>query len=149
MGALFGIFTAVFWLVLFIDCLRNRFLGRGSKFGWVLALLFGNWIGMILYFIFACTFSPIATRIRGASNKYTTWQPVPPYQSQQPHRSYQPLPSMPYTPPAYPTYEQGYRAQEHAQTSQAAELPTEMSVYESQYEQPQVTYPEMPPQEQW
>lgn len=147
MGALFGILTAVFWLVLFIDCVRNRYLTRNGKTIWVLVLIFGNWIGMLLYFGLACTFSPIANRLR-ASGAFTTWRSMSSYQSRQPYQPYQAPPSAMYTPPNYPSYEQGYQAQQRTPVSDVTEPPTEISVYESQYEQPQVPYPEMPPQEQ-
>jgi hypothetical protein len=156
--------AAIFWVILLIDCIRNRFLSGRSKVLWILALLFGNWVGMLLYFFLACSFSPTA-QMRRSAQPYAgaLWQtPAPPYQPYRPYEpyrpSYPPVPASQVSPvpdqydQPYRPYEQGYQAQtkERPKTVQfMKDLPIEEGTsYQSQYEQPQVSYPEMPPQEQ-
>jgi hypothetical protein len=155
----FGFAAAVFWIIMLIDCIRNRFLSGRAKVLWIVLLIFLNWVGMLAYFFLACSFSPTARRIR--ANRTASWQrwqqyvpPARPYQPYQP--PYQaPSPAAPYMPPQQPQqaqpppyrpYEQGYQPQ--VQPFDREELPPEASIYDSHYEQPQATYPEMPPQQQ-
>jgi hypothetical protein len=166
MPGLIGLAMAVFWFVLLIDCFRNPWLSGRSKLLWVLLLFFTSWIGMLLYFLLACSFSPIVQK-RRAINAHP-WPPgVPPTQTyrpyyppyQQPYEPYQP-PVAPISPDAQPyaasyrPYQEGYQAQVRPQdrpkTVQfAQDLPIgEEASDEPQSEQPQATYPLMPPQEQ-
>ncbi len=154
LGPMIGLGMSIFWVVLLIDCLRNPRLSGRAKIGWVLLLFFVNWIGMLLYFLLDCSFSPIARKRREA--RVPSWPPGA--RSSQTYRPYQPLyPPVPPVTPAqyadpYQPYQEGYQAQtkDRPKTVQfVQELPMqEETNYESQYEQPQATYPLMPPQEQ-
>ena len=154
LGPLIGLGMSIFWVVLLIDCLRNPRLSGRAKLGWVLLLFFINWIGMLLYFLLDCSFSPIAQKRRGA--KAPSWPPgARSSQTYRPYQQpYQPLyPSVPpVTPSSYQPYQEGYQAQAQNRPKMmqfVQDLPTqEETNYESQYEQPQATYPLMPPQEQ-
>lgn len=152
----FAFAAAIFWIVMLIDCIRNPSISGRSKVGWICALIFLNWIGMVLYFFLACSFSPTARRMSARRAASQWWQPsyAPPAQPYQPYRpTYQtPPPAAPYVPPPQPAqpyraYERGYQAQARPDFAREEPAP-EASIYESYYEQPQATYPEMPPQQQ-
>lgn len=154
-GPIIGLAISILWIVLLIDCLRNSELSGRAKLIWILLLLFANWVGMLLYFLMACSFSPITRQRR--QDKAHFWSPgAPPFQPYRPYQqqSYQPpSPAPPVTPPSYTApYQDGYQAQDQKRPKTVQFVqdlpPQEETNYESQYEQPQATYPLMPPQEQ-
>ena len=48
-----GLLYLIFWLWMFIDCLKNPTLQGTEKLIWVLVLLFVHVLGPILYFFIA------------------------------------------------------------------------------------------------
>ncbi len=143
---LWAIATTIFWVVMLIDCFRNGRLGS-SKIFWLLLIFFTHIFGALIYFFAACTFSPMshASRRRQHYQQYTPpmRQPVEQYR---PSETYTPpMAPLPTYDPAYRGYDEGYQAHE----TPASPYPNQTSnSVQEQYELPQATYPEMPPQQQ-
>jgi hypothetical protein len=123
--------TTVFWIATLIHCIINK--RGGAKVGWILFIIFTNWIGALAYWIFGYGFA-----------KQKRSQVVLPVQ--QSYVPYQPD----YAPsePSYSPYEQGYQP---VRTQDAPQITPFMADGEEQeevisplYEQPQVMYPEDP-----
>ncbi len=143
---LWAVATTIFWIVMLIDCFRNGRLGS-SKIFWLLLIFFTQIFGAVIYFFAACTFSPInrANRRRQTYQQYTPpmRQPVQPYR---PPVTYEPpVAPTPTYEPSYRGYDEGYQARE----TPAPAYPEQINnPAQEQYEMPQATYPEMPPQQQ-
>ena len=50
-GLLIGIVLIVFWILMLVDCAKNRFRKDWEKFIWILVIVFINWIGALAYLI--------------------------------------------------------------------------------------------------
>lgn len=144
-GELLTLLLTIFWIIMLIDCIRNKGLTGGSKLLWFLFILFTHTVGAFIYLIF------------GRSRHNVQRQQTPPYiYYQPPRRKQQPY----YTPPPvqkkeepYSSYEQGYQVQQQERPASFEGMeqpPVEQPHYNQydQYEQPQATYPEQAPQEQ-
>ena len=47
-----GLIGTVFWLWMLIDCVLRKFKSNTRKIIWVLVIVFGHFIGALIYFIF-------------------------------------------------------------------------------------------------
>ena len=47
---LFGIAVLAFWVWMLVDCITNESSEGNDKLVWVLVILFGSWIGALIYF---------------------------------------------------------------------------------------------------
>ena len=47
-----GLISTVFWLWMLIDCVLRKFKSNTNKIIWVLIIVFGHFIGALLYFFF-------------------------------------------------------------------------------------------------
>lgn len=146
----FTVLTTIFWVWMMADCLFNKRV----RLGWFFFILFTHVFGAVIYFIFACSRrNPVDAlayyieRLTGTSKpkktNSTTYKP-PKYQPPQPAQSY-----------TYTPYQQGYQPQSYQPpippTPPASVYeptpPQEEYMPQAEYEQPTITYPEMPPQE--
>ena len=141
---LLGGIGTIFWIWMLIDCL-NRAKARPHR-GWLFVLIFfTHWVGALIYFLI---FVFPLSRVFGSAS--------------QPPQSTQQKPFIHYTPPRPPASTKPY--QEYQQGYQPRSVPTpasslvnapylqedlSQSTYvSSDYEEPQSTYPEIPPQQQ-
>jgi hypothetical protein len=129
-------FTNVFLILMFVDCFFLNRSQRGSKWWWFFVLMWGNWIGALIYCLVGPSFllQKALPHIRKALSSAENW-----YRER--HRQATPMPA-PYEPP-YTAYQQGHQSQQPESPPQA-----ELFVAEDQYEQPQATYPDLPAQQQ-
>ncbi len=47
-----GLIGTVFWIWMLIDCVLRKFKNNTNKIIWVLIIVFGHFIGALLYFLF-------------------------------------------------------------------------------------------------
>lgn len=152
----FTVLTTIFWVWMMVDCLFNKRV----RLGWFFIILFTHFVGAIIYYFIACSHrNPVDAlayylqRLTGTTTttpkkkaKSTTYTYKPPYY--QPPQQVQPYSSTP--------YEQGYQPQSYQPPTPMPTPPA--SMYEptppqeeympqAEYEQPTITYPEMPPQQ--
>ena len=152
----FTVLTTIFWVWMMVDCLFNKRV----RLGWFFIILFTHFVGAIIYYFIACSHrNPVEAlayylqRLTGTTtttpkkkDKSTTYTYKPPYY--QPPQPVQPYSSTP--------YEQGYQPQSYQPPTPMPTPPA--SMYEptppqeeympqAEYEQPTITYPEMPPQQ--
>jgi hypothetical protein len=130
---IFGLLTTLFWVWMLVDCIRNNRLTHKGL--WVLFILFTHGLGALVYFF---TRGPWLWIYRWA-------QQTPPF--------YQASPAPKQVQETYPSYEQGYQAQEQQPVRRFEEQVYEQPSYsvsplQPQYEEPQIAYPEEPPIQQ-
>ena len=53
-----GIIILIFWIFMIVDCAKRKFRRDGEKILWILIMIFGAWIGAIVYFIVINQFNP-------------------------------------------------------------------------------------------
>lgn len=146
----FTILTTIFWIWMLVDCLFSKKQGGGIKIGWFIFILLTHIVGAVIYFFAACAhqnpvdaFAYYYQYIRRAFQSETQAAP------QQQGQWSQPQPAAP-PPPAYQDYQQGYQAQNQqpAPDSMPVVQKVEMNpdLPQPQYEQPMVSYPEIPQQ---
>ncbi|MEO6892206.1 MAG: PLDc N-terminal domain-containing protein [Ktedonobacteraceae bacterium] len=129
----FSFISAVFIIWMLVDCVRNQAIQ--NKGSWICFILLTQWIGASVYFF-----------ARGP------WMKIKPSLFPQRSSSSYQTPPAPQAMPAetLSAYDLGYQA--HQQTPAPAfpeKTPAPgMSPLHPEYEQLQVTYPEMPPMEQ-
>jgi Phospholipase_D-nuclease N-terminal len=44
------LFFLIFWVVMLIDCIKNKSLTGNEKIVWVLVIALTNWLGALIYF---------------------------------------------------------------------------------------------------
>ncbi len=149
----FTVLTTIFWVWMLIDCLFSKKKGGGIKIGWFIFILLTHIVGAVIYFFAECShqnpvdaFAFYLQYIKRAfqpetqtnTGQQAQWNPPQP----------QPAPPPPHQP--YTDYQQGYQAQnlqpELDASPVAQEVETEQDHPLPQYEQPMVSYPEMPQQ---
>lgn len=131
-------FTTALLILMFVDCFFLNRSQRGSKWWWFFVLMWGNWVGALIYFFLGPSFFLqkalpfIKKQMSSIEDRY-----------REKHRQPKPTMPAPYDPP-YTAYQQGYQPQ------QSSEAPAQVVPFseEDQYEQPQATYPDLPPQQQ-
>jgi hypothetical protein len=137
---LLAIIGMVFWIWMIVDCVRNPLLRGGAKLGWLLLIIFTNWVGALIYFFIGrmrsqATFMPPHSQWYGRPNQPPTY-----YQPSQPPTYYQP--SQPPAEEAYREYQQGYGVVPVERPSQVSDTSNWQH-----YEEPQPSYPQLPQQE--
>ena len=146
----FTILTTIFWVWMLADCLFSKKPGGGIKIGWFIFILLTHIVGAVIYFFAACShqnpvdaFAYYYQYIRRAFQPETQATPRQQVQWSQPQ-------STPPPPPTYQDYQQGYQAQNQQPAPGSVpvvqEVPVEPDHPQPQYEQPMVSYPEMPEQ---
>ena len=152
-GSLISFVGTIFWIVMMIDCLRSQIQHKGR---WMIFMLITNWVGAVVYFFVVrpSILNPFFNFVQGI------FQPQrPPYMQPRQSMRQQPPTQTHMDPPApaaplYRDYQQGYQPQEpyYQPTSSASQVASqavpEQSAYYPSYEQPQASYPEMPPMQQ-
>jgi hypothetical protein len=48
---LFVILAFVFWIMMLVDCIKNRGLSSNERIVWVLVIVFLNWLGALIYLL--------------------------------------------------------------------------------------------------
>lgn len=140
---IFTIVTTIFWIWMLVDCILNKKIRGGSKVGWLIFIFFTQIVGAVVYYFLECKQrNPIEAlhyyyqQFAGAS------RPTPPPYVP-PQRPAAPM----YMPPAetYTDYTGGYRAQEPLTSEESPQ--GQPAQKQPEYEQPIITYPEMPTQQ--
>jgi hypothetical protein len=145
----FTILTTIFWVWMLIDCVFSKKKGGGSgiKVGWFIFILLTHIVGAVIYFFAECTHqNPVDAFAYYYQYIKRAFQPEAQAGPTQPGQSYQPQPA-PASPPSYPDYTQGYQAQKQpapVSTPVEQDVATDSYQPQPQYEQPMVSYPEMP-----
>ncbi len=57
-GIIIGILFLIFWIFMIVDCAKRKFIKDGEKILWILIMIFGTWIGAIVYFFVIRQFNP-------------------------------------------------------------------------------------------
>ena len=57
-GIIIGILFLIFWILMIVDCAKRKFRKDGEKILWILIMIFGTWIGAIVYFFVVKQFNP-------------------------------------------------------------------------------------------
>lgn len=137
---IFSVASTIFMIWMLVDCIRNPKVS--NKAGWFIFIIFTQFIGAAVYFF-----------TRGPWPK--VWQylfpqrPFPVYQA-----PYAPTPQASPAPQpeqeAFTPYERGYQPQQYhsAPVSQTDEETPDTHSLQAEYEQPLLTYPDVPPIEQ-
>ncbi|MBP9759101.1 PLDc N-terminal domain-containing protein [Candidatus Dojkabacteria bacterium] len=47
---LFGLATFAFWIYILIDAVKREYKNENDKLIWILVLVFGGWIGALVYY---------------------------------------------------------------------------------------------------
>jgi hypothetical protein len=153
MGAdFFGLLTTIFLVWMLIDCIFNKNIRGGSKVFWFFVIVFLNWFGALFYFFSECKhrnpFDALAYYYQTITGTMKSNSSAHPYSSQPPRaqQSQAPL-STAY--PTYSDYAQGYQPQAQAplSSSQSADATYYQPESQAEYEQPTISYPEMPQQQ--
>lgn len=148
-GAIIGLLITVFWVWMLIDCLLNTKLSGASKIGWALFIIFTQLVGAMIYFFVKCTNHNPFQAVASYYKTIVQWsQPTtPPYTNAS---YYTPAPPVP-PQPIQRDYQEGYSAYQYQPTRQPAIIPlnqvpnaTAQQSNDEQYEQPMISYPEMP-----
>jgi NhaP-type Na+/H+ or K+/H+ antiporter len=50
-GLLLALLVFVFWVWMIIDCAQRKFKNDLEKIIWILVIVFGSWVGALVYFI--------------------------------------------------------------------------------------------------
>jgi hypothetical protein len=146
-GALIGLLITVFWVWMLIDCLFNRKLSGGSKISWALFIIFTQTIGAMIYFFVKCKNRNPFEAVASYYKTVVQWsQPTTFTPSNAPY--YTPKPSMPAQSFQH-DYQEGYSAYQYQPPQQQAIIPISQppnaqQTTDEQYEQPMISYPEMP-----
>lgn len=149
-GAIIGLLITVFWVWMLIDCLLNQSL-RGSKIGWALFIIFTQIVGAMIYFFIKCNNHNPFEAVASYYKTIVQWsQPTTPPGSQTNAPYYTPKQS----PPAQTIqhdYQEGYSAYQYQPPQHQAIIPLNQvpntdaqQSSDEQYEQPMISYPEMP-----
>ncbi|MEO8972459.1 MAG: PLD nuclease N-terminal domain-containing protein [Ktedonobacteraceae bacterium] len=150
-GAVIGLLFSVFWVWMLIDCLFNRKLSGGSKSSWALFIVFTQAIGAMFYFFIRCN---NRNPFEAVASYYKTlmqwWQSTSPARPNAPF--YSPKPSV-VAQPLQHDYQEGYSSYQYQPPQQQAIIPLNQvpnaqpdaqQTQDEQYEQPMISYPEMP-----
>lgn len=138
----------IFWIAMMIDCLRSNTQHKGR---WMIFMLITNWVGAVVYF-FVVRPTILNPLFKFLQNTFWSAHPQqPPYAGPQPpaQAHMDPPVSAPYH-----DYQQGYQPQpsfyqpSSSASQSASQVTPEQSSYYPAYEQPQASYPEMPPMQQ-
>lgn len=141
---IFTLVTTIFWIWMLVDCILNKKIRGGSKVGWLILIFLTHIVGAVIYFFVECEQRNPIEALRYYYQQFArASRPTPPPPTYAPPQQ----PATPeYTRPAetYSDYTGGYHAQEPVAPSVQPEEPSQE---QAQYEQPIITYPEMPTQQ--
>tara|TARA_Y100000310_G_C19967069_1_gene483806 strand:+ start:70 stop:312 length:243 start_codon:yes stop_codon:yes gene_type:complete len=56
--AIFGILFLAFWVWMIVDAAKRKFKNDVEKIVWLLVIVFGHWIGALVYFIVVRMYNP-------------------------------------------------------------------------------------------
>jgi hypothetical protein len=129
------------WILMLIDCITNKSIQGSRKVWWILLIFFTQIIGAIIYFALGNSYLPALIFKR--ARQWFQSQSTLPFYTPKPYQP-QPYQSLQQDDQYYHGYQQGYQAQTTAQSSP----PATYTPYDVEYEQPQASYPELPPQQQ-
>ena len=144
-GSIISFVGTIFWIVMMIDCLRSSIRHKGR---WMIFMLITNWVGAVVYFFVVrpTILNPVFNFLQ---NMFLAQRPPVMRQQPPPQTRVDPRASTPYR-----DYQQGYKVQEpYYQPTAGPSQPLpqaapEQSASYPSYEQPQASYPEMPPMQQ-
>ena len=143
-GAVIGLLFSAFWVWMLIDCLFNKSL-RDSKSSWALFIVLTQAIGALIYFFVKCHNRNPFEAVTSYYKTIMQWwaQTTPP----RPHTNvpyYTSLQMQPFQ----REYQEGYSAYQYQPSHQSAIIPLNqvpnVQSNDEQYEQPMISYPEMP-----
>lgn len=150
-GAVIGLLFSAFWVWMLIDCLFNTKLSGSSKVCWALFIIFTQIVGAMIYFFIKCNNRNPFEAVASYYKTFMQWsQPTPPTPFNAPY--YSPKPSVP-AQPLHHDYQEGYSASQYQAPQQQAIIPLNrvpnaqpdaQQSQDEQYEQPMISYPEMP-----
>jgi len=132
-----------------IDCVFSKKKGGGIKVGWFIFILLTHIVGAVIYFFAECTRqNPVDAFAYYFQYIKRAFQSEALAGSGQPGQGYQPPAAA--SPQSYPDYQQGYQAQNSQPAPVSTPVEQDVAVDphqpQPQYEQPMVSYPEMPQQ---
>ena len=55
---IFGILFLAFWVWMIVDAAKRKFKNDVEKIVWLLVIVFGHWIGALVYFIVVRMYNP-------------------------------------------------------------------------------------------
>ena len=148
----FTLLTTIFWIWMLIDCLFSRKKGGGIKIGWFIFILLTHIVGAVIYFFAECSRqNPVDAFAYYYQYMKRAFQPGTQTNAGQQPQWNPPQPAPPPPPPQpYADYREGYQAQyqppELDGLPMVQKVETEQEHPAPQYEQPMVSYPEMPQQ---
>ena len=144
---MFSLFVTLFWLWMLLDAVFNMRPRTGNRAFWIIFIFFTYGLGAFVYFITERPNRnpvPLLNRLLEMFKNATGSPSQPYYQPPQSTPYYQPPAASPPSPtaPAYSDYTRGYQAQQAT--------PDEVLQPEPgpQYEEPMISYPETPLQQQ-
>ncbi len=151
----FGLLTTIFLVWMLIDCIFNKNIRGYSKVYWFCVIVFLNWFGALFYFFSACkhrnpceAFAYYFQTITGTTNSNNAAHP---YTAPTPPRAHQPQAPHATSYPTYSDYAQGYQPQAPSSLSSSQSADATATYYspepQAEYEQPTISYPEMPQQQ--
>ena len=150
-GEIIGMLITVFWVWMLIDCLFNKSLRGGSKVGWALFIIFTQVVGAMIYFFVRCNNHNPIEAVASYYKTIVQWnQATTPTPPNAPY--YTPKPPVPAQPLQH-EYQEGYSAYQYQPPQQQSIVPlnqvpnaqsTAQQSNDDQYEQPLISYPEMP-----
>lgn len=148
-GEIIGTLITVFWVWMLIDCLFNKSL-RG-KVGWALFIIFTQIVGAMIYFFVKCNNRNPIEAVASYYKTVVQWnQATTPTPPNAPY--YTPKQQMSAQPPRH-DYQEGYSAYQYQPPQQQTIIPLNQvpnaqpdaqQSNDEQYEQPMISYPEMP-----
>lgn len=152
-GAIIGILITAFWVWMLVDCLFNKSLHGGSKVCWALFIIFTQIVGAMIYFFVRCNNRNPFEALASYYKTIVQWsQPATSSHTNAPYYT----PTSPVPPqPVQHNYQEGYSAYQYQAPQQQAIIPLNQvpnakaqadaqSSHDEQYEQPMISYPEMP-----
>ena len=148
-GAIIGLLITVFWVWMLVDCLFNRRLSGASKVCWALFIIFTQIVGAMIYFFIKCTNHNPFEAVASYYKTIVQWS-QPTASSHTSVLYYTPTPPVP-PKPIRREYQEGYSAYQYQPPQQSAIIPLNQvpdtnaqQSHDEQYEQPMISYPEMP-----
>jgi hypothetical protein len=146
------ILTTIFWLWMLIDCVFSKKKGGGGgiKVGWLIFILLTHIVGAVIYFFAECSHqNPVDAFAYYYQYIKRAFQSEAQAGSGRSGQSYQPQPAAA-SPQSYSDYQQGYQVQSQQPVPVSTSIDQDVAVDpyqpQPQYEQPMVSYPEMPQQ---
>lgn len=58
LGILIGVLVFAFWVWMIVDAVKRKFRKENEKIVWVLIIVFGSWIGALVYYFAVRIYNP-------------------------------------------------------------------------------------------